>query len=85
MAMSLTDFLLKAYIISVNASIISESGGTCECPRTEDDPVCDNNDEYMQCVFQVKLDMIMATAIMSMIASVLIGVLANLPLGLAPG
>ncbi|CDH57194.1 nucleoside transporter [Lichtheimia corymbifera JMRC:FSU:9682] len=80
-----TTFFAMAYIISVNASIISESGGTCECPRTEDDPVCDNNEEYMQCVFQVKLDMIMATAIMSMIASVLIGVLANLPLGLAPG
>lgn len=83
--MSLTDFITKAYIISVNASIISESGGTCECPATPDDPTCDNNDEYMQCVFAMKLDMIMATAIMSMIASVLIGVLANLPLGLAPG
>ncbi|ORX49412.1 hypothetical protein DM01DRAFT_1325578 [Hesseltinella vesiculosa] len=74
-----------AYIISVNASIISDSGGTCVCVPTANDPTCDNNMDYMNCVYQVKLDMIMATSIIAMIASFLMGVFANLPLGLAPG
>jgi AGZA family xanthine/uracil permease-like MFS transporter len=39
----------------------------------------------MQCVYEIKLDMIMATSITAMISSVLIGVCANLPLGMAPG
>ncbi|KAI9317270.1 permease family-domain-containing protein [Dichotomocladium elegans] len=80
-----TTFFAMAYIISVNASIISESGGTCVCPHLPEDPICDNDPVYAQCIFGLKMDMIMATAIMSMIASVLIGTLANLPLGLAPG
>ncbi|KAI7884235.1 hypothetical protein K492DRAFT_174423 [Lichtheimia hyalospora FSU 10163] len=81
----LTTFFAMAYIISVNASIISDSGGPCVCEPTAEDPVCDGNAEYMNCVFQVKLDMIIATAIISMISSFLIGVMANLPLGIAPG
>ncbi|KAI8144270.1 permease family-domain-containing protein [Fennellomyces sp. T-0311] len=80
-----TTFFAMAYIISVNASIISESGGNCVCPYSPEDPVCDNDPEYLGCIFQLKMDMIMATAIMSMIASFLIGVGSNLPLGLAPG
>ncbi|CEI85922.1 Putative Purine transporter [Rhizopus microsporus] len=81
----LTTFFAMAYIISVNASIISSSGGTCVCNPTETDPVCDNNQEYMDCVYQVKLDLIMGTTIIAMISSILIGVFANLPLGMAPG
>ncbi|CEG72609.1 Putative Nucleoside transporter [Rhizopus microsporus] len=81
----LTTFFAMAYIISVNASIISSSGGTCVCNPTEADPVCDNNQEYMDCVYQVKLDLIMGTTIIAMISSILIGVFANLPLGMAPG
>lgn len=78
-------YRMQAYILSVNGSIISESGGSCVCDSTPDDPTCDNNVDYMNCVFEVKLEMIMATAILSMIACVLIGLFANLPLGLAPG
>ncbi|KAI9269830.1 permease family-domain-containing protein [Sporodiniella umbellata] len=74
-----------AYIISVNASIISDSGGTCVCAGTELDPTCDKDTAYMACVYQVKLNLIMGTAIIAMISSVLIGVFANLPLGMAPG
>jgi AGZA family xanthine/uracil permease-like MFS transporter len=70
---------------SVNASIISDSGGSCVCEGTEADPTCDLNTDYMACVYQVKLDMIVATAIISMISSFLIGLFANLPLGMAPG
>ncbi|KAG2225943.1 hypothetical protein INT45_006639 [Circinella minor] len=80
-----TTFFAMAYIISVNASIISESGGHCVCESTPEDPVCDHNTDYLNCIFSMKLDMIMATACIAMIASVLIGVFANLPLGLAPG
>jgi AGZA family xanthine/uracil permease-like MFS transporter len=69
----------------VNASIISESGGTCVCAKTPQDPTCDLDADYMQCVYEVKLDMIMATAICGMISSVFIGIGANLPLGMAPG
>ncbi|KAI8982109.1 permease family-domain-containing protein [Mycotypha africana] len=81
----LTVFFAMAYIISVNASIISESGGPCVCTPTPEDPTCDNNQEYMSCLYEVKLDLIMATSIVAMISSVLIGVFANLPLGMAPG
>ncbi|KAI8979129.1 permease family-domain-containing protein [Mycotypha africana] len=81
----LTTFFAMAYIISVNASIISDSGGPCVCVPTEADPTCDLNDDYMACVYQVKLDMIMSTTIIAMIASCMIGVFANLPIGMAPG
>lgn len=81
----LTIFFAMAYIISVNASIISESGGTCVCNGTPTDPTCDTDVDYMQCVYEVKLDMIMATSISAMISSILIGICSNLPLGMAPG
>lgn len=81
----MTTFFAMAYIISVNASIISDSGGTCVCEGTEADPTCDTNDDYLACVYEMKLQMIMATTIIAMISSVLIGVFANLPLGMAPG
>ncbi|KAI8099317.1 permease family-domain-containing protein [Halteromyces radiatus] len=80
-----TIFFAMAYIISVNASIISSSGGTCVCPKTAEDPVCDNDTAYAACVFDLKLQMIMSTTIIAMISSVLIGVFANLPIGMAPG
>ncbi|KAI8394011.1 permease family-domain-containing protein [Radiomyces spectabilis] len=80
-----TIFFAMAYIISVNSSIISESGGTCVCNGTPEDPTCDKDEDYMQCIYQLKLDMIVATSIIAMIASVLIGTFANLPLGMAPG
>ncbi|KAI8061884.1 permease family-domain-containing protein [Gilbertella persicaria] len=81
----LTTFFAMAYIISVNASIISDSGGPCVCEGTAADPTCDTNEAYMACVYEVKLDMIMSTTIIAMIASVMIGFFANLPLGMAPG
>ncbi|KAF7728283.1 hypothetical protein EC973_006457 [Apophysomyces ossiformis] len=81
----LTIFFAMAYIISVNSSIISASGGTCVCNGVPEDPTCDNDPEYMNCVYEVKLDLIMGTTLAAMIASFLIGVFANLPLGMAPG
>ncbi|KAI7888239.1 permease family-domain-containing protein [Mucor mucedo] len=81
----LTTFFAMAYIISVNASIISDSGGTCVCPGVEADPICLVDEDYLTCVYQVKLDMIMATTIIAMISSILLGIFANLPIGMAPG
>ncbi|KAG1446668.1 hypothetical protein G6F55_011441 [Rhizopus delemar] len=80
-----TVFFAMAYIISVNATIISESGGTCVCNSTPTDPTCDNDPAYLQCLYNFRLDLIIATSICAMISSIMIGVFANLPLGMAPG
>ncbi|CAO3689581.1 unnamed protein product [Rhizopus stolonifer] len=39
----------------------------------------------MECLYRFRLDLIIATSICAMISSVMIGVFANLPLGMAPG
>ncbi|KAF7315342.1 hypothetical protein MIND_00048800 [Mycena indigotica] len=74
-----------AYIISVNASILSGSGGTCVCPA--DDPTsCQSaNAEYDACVNEVFNDLITSTSSISALSSWLMGLLANLPVGMAPG
>ncbi|KAJ7668410.1 permease family-domain-containing protein [Mycena polygramma] len=73
-----------AYIISVNASIISDSGGTCVCP-TDDFCPTGSNAVYDACVNEVRNDLITSTAAVSALASFLMGLLANLPVGMAPG
>ncbi|KAI7856815.1 permease family-domain-containing protein [Circinella umbellata] len=80
-----TTFFAMAYIISVNSAIISDSGGTCVCEGTADDPVCDNNSEYLICINEFRVQLIAGTAITCCIACILFGILANLPIGLAPG
>ncbi|CAO3574783.1 unnamed protein product [Mortierella alpina] len=76
-----TTFVTMAYIISVNAMIVSHSGGPCKC-KSED---CDTDPEYTACLAVFKLDLITATAAISAISSLLLGVFANLPICLAPG
>ncbi|KAG5617956.1 hypothetical protein H5410_017780 [Solanum commersonii] len=86
-------FLTMAYIITVNASVLSDSGGTCsvsDCTfpanQTHATPDCVlNNEGYEKCVAKMRSDLIVATALASMIGSFAMGLLANLPLGLAPG
>lgn len=78
----ITTWAAMAYIISVNASILSDSGGTCVCEAANN---CANDPTYLQCVQEVKQDLITSTAAMSALASVLMGALANLPVGMAPG
>ncbi|KAJ6593685.1 permease family-domain-containing protein [Mycena capillaripes] len=73
-----------AYIISVNASILSDSGGTCECPTDNFCPT-GSNPVYDACVNDVRNDLITSTAAVSALASFLMGLLANLPVGMAPG
>ncbi|KAF7375980.1 hypothetical protein MSAN_00012600 [Mycena sanguinolenta] len=74
-----------AYIISVNASILSQSGGTCECPAGSDCTVVGAVPEYESCLNDVRNDLITSTAAVSALASSLMGLLANLPVGMAPG
>jgi AGZA family xanthine/uracil permease-like MFS transporter len=71
-----------AYIIAVNASILSDSGGTCICPTAD---LCVTDDVYLTCVNEVRQDLITTTAAISAFASFLMGLLANLPVGMAPG
>ncbi|KAI0641787.1 permease family-domain-containing protein [Trametes meyenii] len=78
----LTTWAAMAYIISVNASILQDSGGTCVCP-TNDGCVADT--EYLACVSEVQRDLITTTAAISALSSFLMGLLANLPVGMAPG
>ena len=79
-----TQLAAMAYIISVNASIVSDSGGTCVCNDTAGD-LCVSDTEYMSCVAEVRRDLITTTAAISALSSFLMGALANLPVGMAPG
>ncbi|KAK9429968.1 permease family-domain-containing protein [Lipomyces doorenjongii] len=81
----LATFFAMAYIIAVNASIASDSGGTCVCPGTADDPVCDNDTDYLACVEVVKRDLVTATAAIAALTTFCMGLFANMPIGLAPG
>ncbi|KAF4589088.1 nucleoside transporter [Ophiocordyceps camponoti-floridani] len=81
----LATFFAMAYIMAVNSSIVADSGGPCVCRRTAEDPHCDGHVEYMLCVQGVKRDAVTATAAVSALASVCMGLFANLPIGLAPG
>ncbi|KAJ3172583.1 hypothetical protein HDU88_005912 [Geranomyces variabilis] len=78
----LATFFAMAYILAVNAQIISDSGGPCVCP---DKGTCSNDITYLTCVAEVKQDLVVATAAVSAIACFLMGAAANMPLGLAPG
>lgn len=81
----LTTFFAMAYIIAVNANIVSDSGGTCVCPHTLEDPACDKDQSYLLCVQEIKQDIVTATAAISALACVCMGLFANLPVALAPG
>ena len=73
-----------AYIISVNATIVSQSGGTCVCPPDSPD-LCDSDPEYMLCVQEISRDLVTATAAISALTTSCMGLFANMPIALAPG
>jgi len=85
----LVTFLTMAYILIVNASIISDSGGTCtidDC--TNPNPGCpfDPTDQgYTDCLFNFKKSMITSTAVIIIISTFVMGATANLPIVVAPG
>ncbi|KAI9806512.1 MAG: hypothetical protein M1833_003699 [Piccolia ochrophora] len=80
----ITTFFTMAYIVAVNASIVSQTGGTCIC-NDEKDPTCATDPDYALCKIGVQRDLITATAVISGLASLMFGFLTNLPIALAPG
>ncbi|KAJ4973981.1 hypothetical protein NE237_007155 [Protea cynaroides] len=81
-------FFTMAYIITVNATILSDSGGNCsisDCTGKQN-PECkfQSNEGYQKCLSNITSDLIAATALSAMVGSFAMGLLANLPLGLAP-
>ncbi|XP_021908851.1 adenine/guanine permease AZG2 [Carica papaya] len=82
-------FLTMAYIITVNATILADSGGTCsvrDCSEPANpDCILKPNAGYESCLAKTKSDLIVGTVLSAMIGSFAMGILANLPLGLAPG
>ncbi|CAN6362873.1 unnamed protein product [Urochloa humidicola] len=86
-------FLTMAYIISVNAAVLTDSGGPCtvrDCTPVggaAPGPECTvgPNPGYEQCLARTKSDLVVATAVAAMAGSFAMGLFANLPLALAPG
>ncbi|KAG6479993.1 adenine/guanine permease AZG2-like [Zingiber officinale] len=93
-------FLTMVYIVSVNAAILTASGGPCtvrDCsprPSTNSSasvlppgPECkfDGNPGYQGCLARIQKDLVVATAATAVIGSFAMGTVANLPLALAPG
>ncbi|KAJ5050841.1 uncharacterized protein L3040_002710 [Drepanopeziza brunnea f. sp. 'multigermtubi'] len=81
-------FFAMAYIISVNANILTASGGTCgACVLPEDGTPydCLSQPEYSLCLSRMTRDYITATAAIASLASFSMGLFANMPVALAPG
>ncbi|TGZ81068.1 putative nucleoside transporter [Ascodesmis nigricans] len=81
----LATFFAMAYIIAVNSNITADSGGTCVCQFTEEDPICEKNVEYLLCKGIVQRDLVTATAAIAALTSFLMGLGANIPISCAPG
>ncbi|KAM0269104.1 hypothetical protein ACHAPA_004363 [Fusarium lateritium] len=79
-----TTFAAMTYIIAVNASILSQTGGPCVCDE-KNRIDCDKIDSYAICKEEVRRDLIMATSAIAAISSILFGLCTNLPIALAPG
>ncbi|CAO2652116.1 Nn.00g003990.m01.CDS01 [Neocucurbitaria sp. VM-36] len=83
MRAGLTTFFTMAYIIAVNAAVLTDSGGTCVCNDTVD-PTCSTDEAYSLCLLEINRDFVTATAAISALGSVLMGIAANLPVAVAP-
>ena len=77
----LVTFTAMAYILAVNANILSSSGGPCVCNAES----CETDPAYQQCKNDIRRAYIVATAAAGCMSSGLMGLIANMPLGLAPG
>lgn len=75
-------FLTMAYILAVNPRILADSGGPCV---PDDDNGGIFSPAYEQCLEDIKREYITSTAIASMVGCLLMGLMANLPIALAPG
>ncbi|KAJ1841575.1 hypothetical protein LPJ70_004172, partial [Coemansia sp. RSA 2708] len=81
----LATFVTMSYIISTCALILTDSGGPCDCDREQFGATCEDDPAYTTCLQVLKMDLITATCTVSCITCVLMGLLANLPIALAPG
>jgi len=72
-------FLTMAYILAVNPRILADSGGPCE---SEFGPF---SDDYAMCLEDLKKQFIVSTAMTSMVACLIMGLWANLPIALSCG
>ncbi|KAI8325193.1 hypothetical protein GQ54DRAFT_255222 [Martensiomyces pterosporus] len=81
----LATFITMAYIISTNSLILTDTGGTCDCDREKYGATCSSDPDYSVCLQEIKMDFITATCAISCIGCVLMGLVGNLPLALAPG
>lgn len=79
LCLTIRSSLHLAYILAVNPRILADSGGPCDNSNGLFDP------EYEQCLEEVKREYITSTAIASMFGCFLMGIVANLPIALAPG
>jgi len=68
--------------VSVNGSIISDSGDIYVCPTND---LCIEDPVYLTCVEEVRRELITTTAAIFTSASATMGLVADLPVGLAPG
>jgi AGZA family xanthine/uracil permease-like MFS transporter len=73
-------FMTMAYILAVNPSILSDSGGPCVA---EDGDIF--SDSYNKCIENIRRQYVTATAIGCLFGCLAMGLLANLPIALAPG
>ncbi|CAD6448855.1 c6baf8e1-2afa-419e-8a48-4b87c7667de8 [Sclerotinia trifoliorum] len=80
----LATFFAMAYIISVNSTILADSGGTCVC-NDATDPSCSSDVDYTLCLGVIRRDFITGTAAISALTSFCMGLFANMPIALAPG
>lgn len=72
--------MTMCYIIAVNASIISQTGGTCVCNGGDEDPICNENAEYELCMQGIRRDLVTATAAIASLSSFAFGFLTNMPI-----
>ncbi|KAL2932769.1 Adenine/guanine permease AZG2 [Bienertia sinuspersici] len=72
-----TTFLSIVYVITVISTVLASTGGPCSHSSEAL--------EYKNCVLVVQSDLIVAVSLASMLGCFAMGLLANLPLGVAPG
>jgi AGZA family xanthine/uracil permease-like MFS transporter len=73
-------FMSMAYILAVNPRILADSGGPC---IPDEDGIF--GPAYETCLEAIRREYVTSTAIASMFGCILMGVMANLPIALAPG
>lgn len=74
-------FLTMAYILAINPRILADSGGSCV--PGEDGGIF--SPDYESCLEEIRRQYVTATALGSFIGCLLMGLMANLPIALAPG